>query len=723
MEVAKDPNFQLLSSKDFVPEKYVRDLSQNYVGGSELQNLRKKIQTLSEETSNNLKKNVYQNYVQFIDTAKEISRILFNCKNLINGCRYVYTDLESEMYQLSHLLSEQKSLLSALSTTSILEDTTPVNIERENKVNEKDLEEENKQKLATILEKVEGCKVKVTYMCINFLYEGDLLEIDPTENTSLKTVHVYLFTDGFMITTRNSNSRGLMKYVYEILYDLSSLAVVNVRDLGNVKHAFKLLIFPDTRVFQCSSNSNKAKWLDKFDQAKKTRLAQEQQKRESIAEKSPSRSIITSTLDIDFVVLAAFDEEEEEIGMVHPEWFLDIPEELDVCVAQRHFEDALTFLQKAKDYINQFVVMTGQPDHVMIDIQRKVEQRQNNLTEVLMKELEVNPDKSLQGGLRAARRAVRLLNQLGRSTQSCDLFLKLCSSMLKTQCKRVKREGSTTVYVRHLSSVVFTNMCHMSDEFLRAFPDSPSCASAYVVWASGELSLFTTHFAKQVFMPQTSLSTITECIVMVRTQCERLCIYGIDLCYQLDGALRSPLTKALRDARDKLIDSIKLRTLDDKWIPMNLHSKSALARCLQEHSNMGLKLDSYVTGDTWLQLTASILAFTKIFLTLLDDCMKLKTTELMFTIDETLYSVFEAQVKHSENSLRNELNQDQRKFLTKNAEFLLGTLIEVSQIKYNEAVGYDCPTLIKLQKEYLALMKGVSPTARSTKTKYSSEFL
>lgn len=34
-----------------------------------------------------------------------------------------------------------------------------------------------------------------------------------------------------------------------------------------------------------------------------------------------------------------------------------------------------------------------------------------------MKELEVNPDKSLQGGLRAARRAVRLLNQLGRSTQ------------------------------------------------------------------------------------------------------------------------------------------------------------------------------------------------------------------------------------------------------------------------------------------------------------------
>lgn len=49
-----------------------------------------------------------------------------------------------------------------------------------------------------------------------FLYEGDLLEIDPTENTSLKTVHVYLFTDGFMITNRNSNR---YKFVYNIKTD------------------------------------------------------------------------------------------------------------------------------------------------------------------------------------------------------------------------------------------------------------------------------------------------------------------------------------------------------------------------------------------------------------------------------------------------------------------------------------------------------------------------
>lgn len=65
----------------------------------------------------------------------------------------------------------------------------------------------------------------------------------------------------------------------------------------------------------------------------------------------------------------------------------------------------------------------------------------------------------------------------------------------------------------------------------------------------------------------------------------------------------------------------------------------------------------------------------------------------------------------------------QREFLTKNAEFLLVKVIEVSQNKYKEVVGYECTQLGKLQTDYAALLKGVSPTIRSTKTKYSSDFL
>ena len=60
------------------------------------------LQTLSEDTHSQLKKNVYQNYNQFIETAKEISF------------------LESEMYQLSHMITEQRNLLTSLMDSSIL---------------------------------------------------------------------------------------------------------------------------------------------------------------------------------------------------------------------------------------------------------------------------------------------------------------------------------------------------------------------------------------------------------------------------------------------------------------------------------------------------------------------------------------------------------------------------------------------------------------------------
>ncbi|KRT82943.1 hypothetical protein AMK59_3910 [Oryctes borbonicus] len=570
-----EPTLNLLGSSDFNPDKYVRELSLNFIGGLELNRLRKKVQALSEETSGNLKKNVYENYMQFIDTAKEISH------------------LESEMYQLNHLLTEQKSLLNSLYNTSILGDDSHVILETDmNKNdNEEKKEELRKQRILALEDKIEGCSHILDIPNRRILYESYLTELHSVENVPLKSVYGVIFSDGILIAKSNINDHDLTSLKFDIYYDLGSIAVVNIRDLGNVKHAFKLLAYPDSRIFQCKSSTVKKEWLDKLDQIKKERLSQEQGKKDpAVIDKSPSRS---SSIDVPYI--NPFEEKDEEV-FTHPEWFLEIPDELDVCVAQRHFEEALILLEKAKDYNATYTPPQNHDDHIFADISRKVEQRKSALIDVLMKELEVNHDKSLQGGLRAARRAVRLLNQLDRSMQSCELFLKLCSSMLKIQCKRVKREGSTSTYVRHLSSVVFTNMCHMTEEFLRAFPDSPSCASAYVVWASHELSLFTSHFIKQAFVPQTSLSTLTECVILVRSQCDRLYKYGIDLHYQLDGSLRSPLTKALRDSRDKFIDSIKLRSQEDKWIPMNLKSKSALARFMQEYAAMDLLLNEYVTG-------------------------------------------------------------------------------------------------------------------------------
>lgn len=65
------------------------------------------------------------------------------------------------MYQLSHLLSEQRSLLNSLSYTSILGDENSIAVEVDtNKENgEVAVEEAKRNKLAEISENVEGCGV------------------------------------------------------------------------------------------------------------------------------------------------------------------------------------------------------------------------------------------------------------------------------------------------------------------------------------------------------------------------------------------------------------------------------------------------------------------------------------------------------------------------------------------------------------------------------------
>lgn len=136
--------------------------------------------------------------------------------------------------------------------------------------------------------------------------------------------------------------------------------------------------------------------------------------------------------------------------------------------------------------------------------------------------------------------------------------------------------------------------------------------------------------------------------------------YGIDLCYQLDGALRTPLSRALKDARDKQVDAIKLRAVEDKWIPLDMRTKSALARFIQEYNDMGMNLTAYVTGDCWLQLTSNTITFTKLYLAFLDDCLRLQTSDLLHTIDESLYIVFEAQIRYIEQSLRKETQNEVR---------------------------------------------------------------
>lgn len=68
------------------------------------------------------------------------------------------------MYQLSHLLSEQRSLLTTLATTSIFEDQKRIHLsETSTKEDDDDVDMKRKQALSDVAEKIEGCIVSTVF--------------------------------------------------------------------------------------------------------------------------------------------------------------------------------------------------------------------------------------------------------------------------------------------------------------------------------------------------------------------------------------------------------------------------------------------------------------------------------------------------------------------------------------------------------------------------------
>ncbi|CAD1478288.1 unnamed protein product, partial [Heterotrigona itama] len=678
----------------------VKELSAQCVGADELRQQRAKIQELANNTSAQLKRNVYQNYTQFIETAKEISH------------------LESEMYQLSQLLGEQRSLLSTLGSTRTtgvtFGDSSESQVEDVNDSTAK--EEEQKQKLVQLLENVEGAVSLAETSGRVCLHEGSLLELDPLEGTPLKRVHAYLFNDILMIASwlANGNRRGPPRYKMQAAYNLESLAIVNVRDLGTVKLAFKLLAFSDTRVFQCATATSKKEWLDKCEQAKRTKLiednpneATDNDKRSKEEKATPSRSMSldSNTLGVD--------DEDTEYHEPPPEWMLEVAEDLDSCIAQRHFEEAYGLSEKAKAYLKD-----AQPTPLLLEIQVKVNDRGRSLVDVLTKELESSAEaKSLQGGgLRSARRAVKLLIQLNRSAQACQLYLRLCGAVLKARLKRVKREGATAPYAKQLGAIAFSNIVEITKEFLKIFPRSTNCTSGLVVWCSQEIKHLTTHLTKQLFIPQVSLNTLVECIVCVRSHCDQLTQLGMDFRYQLDGQLRSPLAKAIQDTGERYIEIVKKHIAEDTWRPTNLETRKNIQKLLSEFEVLGITVPSfYLTNDRWIALTDNTLTFSRLYVSLLEDCLSVATPELMAVIDTVLVSVMRTQVQYIIASLTNPKLKLEKQLVHDNASYIRDVVIMRGLELYESTTNQIFKKLLAL-KEQIAFDSS-SPTKPKSASK------
>ncbi|XP_077533024.1 exocyst complex component Exo84 [Haemaphysalis longicornis] len=677
------------TSPGFSPTNYVKNLVENSIRIDAILNERQHIANLADETNNLLKKNVYKNYMQFIETAKEISY------------------LESEMYQLSHMLTEQQHIMETLQEISITEcKGSTSNVSPAEKK-----DEDLKGGLSTLLEKVEGCSRLLDVQDRRLVRSGEMNELRG-DNVECK-VYLVLLSDGLLIADYMPHRRGTIKYRFQMFYELDSLALVDIREDKINKNCFKILTFPQTRLFRCETGAEKRAWMEAIEQAKQAKMAEVSLKRES-ALLDPKGSLLSSDSN-------PFDEDEAEDlyecegSSLLPDWLSELPEDLDVCVAERDFEAAVNLVLKTEEHFALYP--KAKP---LEEMRPRIDHRVKHLVDVLTDELHVSPGRSVQGGPRAARRAVSLLIKLGKSSQACALFLKHRSATLKHSMRQQKMEGSTTPYIQKLCELFFGSMVETGREFGQAFSSNNSCASAFVVWAKNQLQGFVKLFSNHVFTTQVSLSVATECIVAVRTHCDRLWEIGLDLSFFLEKLLKNDVERIITDSRDKALEAIKLRAAEDRWRPQNLYNKAGLQKLADDMNNVGISsIAPYVYDECWVSLSCNTVSFCKTFLNLLDDLLKLHTPVTRVLVLESLASTFRAHMRHVDASLGNKSFKSDAALIQSNASFLLETLLDVAEKRCDAKLPHLSQFWNELRQEFASCL----PSSTGTTTKGGVTFL
>ncbi|CAG2203440.1 EXOC8 [Mytilus edulis] len=473
----------------------------------------------------------------------------------------------------------------------------------------------------------------------HLIHNGDLAELDAESFTQIQKVHAFLLNDSLMIATWLPNRRGPVRYRFQGLYELDSLAIVNVRDAGPIKNAFKILMFPDAKMYQADGAKAKRHWLDILEETKKAKASRDKQKKEAailLAEQqahTPEEERKSFPIEDDSETMVAI-----ETDCLNADWIQELPEDLDMCIAQRDFEGAVDLVEKVNEHLKDCPKVP-----VVKEFRSRIDNRIKQLTEGLMGELQVSPERSLRGGPRAARRAVTQLIRLGKSAQACDLFLKNRSAIIKYNIRQLKFEGATTLYIRRLCDVFFPCLSETGKEFTKAFQDHYGCMSAFVVWAKEELEMCVNTFNRHVFGGKSTLTVISECVQTARQHCdEQLCSIGFDVSFVFEDTITPELERVVQENRDQMIEGIKYRGTDDKWRKMNHLKEKECSRFLEEMMSAGLDLKPYVETQ-----------FAKICMTMTRDLLTLHTLELSPLITDTISEVFKAQLLHFEDSLKN----------------------------------------------------------------------
>uniref|UniRef100_A0A0N4Z8P5 Exo84_C domain-containing protein n=1 Tax=Parastrongyloides trichosuri TaxID=131310 RepID=A0A0N4Z8P5_PARTI len=593
----------ILTSDDFNAATYIskqlKDINISQ-GTKKLQQFRQQLQAIDNESAEAIRKIVFANYKEFIDTSKEIAV------------------LERETYNLSTLLNDQKRLIENLMEHNGQDKMSTRSVSMHTLSN-------NQNNLVQIIsQKMDGVAriLNSQNESTKILFHGEGVTIDPDTYKPIHSIMLVLLTDK-LIVGFPSNTGGKYKYQLQASHQLSSLAAVNVKNRGSdtvegvsKDRMFKLLIFPDQYYIMCDTVRLKNEWLEKIDNAKKDKLQESNLIRQNtIRGRRASTAEFAMKLEgrlLERGMSIVPEDDNDNLNEDESNWLAELPNELDVVIGQRNFEQAVEMILEWKN--------TRCKD---TNINSQLQACERKLVQILSDDIKSG---ALHGGPKAVRKNINMLTSLGRRTQAIDLYLKRRSDILRGNARDLQVSEEPLSYVKKLCSLFITDIISVANEFVSQHPHY----CLVLQWCSGELSLLLSLIRRHVVEVAPTMAVCAHTWRILINQCDKLISIGLDLSFEINRLLIPSLKEAVVSNFGNILESIKLRISEEKWKMYSLESDSNLNRFLEEMSDLGMSIDWSVsaTHPTCINVSQNACHFAKSAYTLSRDLGLLESAHM-----------------------------------------------------------------------------------------------
>ncbi|KAJ2964577.1 hypothetical protein NQZ79_g555 [Umbelopsis isabellina] len=511
-----------------------------------------------------LQRNVYRNYTEFVVISKEISNLdgdMLLLRDFIKELRTISASFKDEVDPMAGMINDPTPI-----TESINQRRKPT----EMATSTSDMQTIYRVQLSALWQSIEGAQRLVPFIPDRHILREfpNVAELHPKTMQARQAAQFILLNDCILLATRKKRTMSYkVKLVADRCWPLGEIKVQDVKNNAEVLNTIKVVHFQEVYFFRCERPEDKNSILIAIQRATDELLDHTKQN-EAEANRGVNEPLLEMQSQVESRTKKSRPDRDPvkqmpQLSSADMKWLSELPDELEVYIALREFEEAVAYIEKARAIIPSFSADANQLESIKEEIDVFVEK----LSKAIGRDLSNSLLTKVQ-----FQRNINWLLRLGLGESGREMFLATRAAVIKKRIRQLTFEGDVTTYINELSLIVFTLIRNTCEWYRDSFKDN-RMASGFVTWVKEQIAVYAQIFNKQVFGQNSfNLRIIADCLRSTTDQCTLLRKVGLDLKFLLDDLFAEEIKALIIAYEERCIGKLDKIIKEDRFLVVSSQS-------------------------------------------------------------------------------------------------------------------------------------------------------